>query len=352
MSLKKTIKKEIETKFPKIYKSKNDSVLDFYTWVNTRNFWAILFIYFVSVLIIGLYTQFIDFDFLKILNIKFEDNIKTFTTGIITLVSMNLFVTNLLFTHLKDERDDIQSIIDKKVNFKFITYLGFSIIVCILSLYFFSPNIFNGNVKSNILIFIFCSFLCYIFLLIILYNTVFNFIHKTKRTEIIKTELKLEFHKAFYNDYYKKRFNEEYKNLMENKLNFSHYSNWREIEGIEHLKINNSKDIYLEDINDTSNQFDKVKNVEKFYHIMELGKQYQKNTDIRLFSVSDKIKFKYKRFYSFSTKNSFPLESHREYLDKLLKKVTDNTLTNRYTDLSTNLKSLEDIYSEYIDLKS
>lgn len=354
MSLKKLITKEIENKFPKVYKSKNDKISNFYIWFYSKNFWSILLIYNALILIIALYSKYIDFEFLKILDIKFEDTVKTFTTGIITLVSMNLFVTNLLLTHLKDERDDIQSIIDRKVNFKFITYLGFTLIICVLCLYFFSPSITNVNVKSNILIFIFSSFVCYILLLIILYNTVFNFIHKTKRTEIVKSELNLEFYKAFYIDYFKRRFKEEYINLMEDKLNFQPYPIWQEVEGINHYTHKSSKNIYLKDIsvNAVTKLSKEINNTKKYYHVLELGKQYQKDTEIKLFSFSKKKNLKYNKIYSFSKKAPLQSEYSQEYLDKLLKKINDNTLSNKYNELSTNLKNLEDIYEEYIELEN
>lgn len=347
------ITKEIETKFPKVYKSKNDKISNFYIWVYSKNFWSILLIYNALILIIALYSKYIDFEFLKILDIKFEDTVKTFTTGIITLVSMNLFVTNLLLTHLKDERDDIQSIIDRKVNFKFITYLGFTLIICVLSLYFFSPSIHNENVKSNILIFIFSTFVCYIILLVILYNTVFNFIHKTKRTEIVKSELNVEFYNAFYLDYFKKRFKEEYINLMENNLNFQTYPIWQDIEGINHYTHKISNNIFLKDINvdAVSKLAKKINSATKYYHVLELERKYEKNSEIKLFSLSENKKLKCNKIYTFSTKSSTHYEYSQEYLDKLLKKIDDNTLNNNFFELSTNLKSLEDIYDEYIELE-
>lgn len=354
MSLKKLISKEIEVKFPKVFKSKNNKISIFRNWIFSKNFWAILIFYNVLIFVIVLYSKYIDFEFLKILDIKFEDTVKTFTTGIITLVSMNLFVTNLLLTHLKDERDDIQSIIDRKVNFKFITYLGFTLIICVLSLYFFSPSITNENVKSNILIFIFSTFVCYILLLVILYNTVFNFIHKTKRTEIVKSELNLEFHKAFYIDYFKRRFKEEYRNLMENKLNFQSYPTWQEVEGINHYTHKISKNIFLKDISvdAISKLSKKITNTTKYYHILELERQYQKDSEIKLFSLSEKKNFKCNKIYSFSSKSSIHSEYSQEYLDKLLKKIDNNTLNNKFNELSTNLKNLEDIYNEYIELEN
>ena len=71
MSLKKMITKEIETKFPKVYKSKNDKISNFYIWFYSKNFWSILLIYNALILIIALYSKYIDFEFLKILDIKF-----------------------------------------------------------------------------------------------------------------------------------------------------------------------------------------------------------------------------------------------------------------------------------------
>lgn len=353
MSLKQLIKKEIKRKFPAVYKSKNDKISNIYQWINKRSFWPILIVYILFIIIITLYSKLIDFEFLKILDIEFDDNIKIFTTGIITLVSMNLFVTNLLFTHLKDERDDIQSIIDRKVNFKFITYLGFTLIICVLCLYFFSPNLIYNNTKSNILIFIFSSFIGYIFLLVNLYNTVFNFIHKTKRSEIIKTELNLEFRKAFYCDYLQKRFKEEYVNLMEKKTNFLPYPIWQEIPGLKAYTYKSSQNFYFADV--SISQLSKLsgnkQNSEIYYHQLHLGREYLKNEDLKLFSLISNKNFKYKKIYTFSTKNSLSTFYSQENLDRLLRKINDNTLTNRYNDLSSNLKNLEEIYTEYIELE-
>lgn len=351
MSLKKSIKKEIQSKFPKVYNSNNNKISNLKYWIFGKNFWHLLLSYIVVIAFVIIYSKFIDFRFLKILEIKFEDNIKTFTTGIITLVSMNLFVTNLLLTHLKDERDDIQSIIDKKVNFKFITYLGFTLIICVLFLYFFSTSVKSENINNNILIFIFSSFIFYIFLLVNLYNTVFNFIHKTKRTEIVKTELNLEFYKAFYIDYYKRRFNEEYKSIMEKKLNFQPYPIWSEIQGINHHTYKPSKNIYLDDINikAITKLSEELPKKARYYHLIELNKQYKKDEHIKLFSLLENKKFDYNKVYSFSTNNSIQLEYSQEHLDKLLKKINDNTLNNKFSELSINLKSLNDIYTEYIE---
>jgi len=351
MSLKKSIKKEIQSKFPKVYSSNNNKISNLKCWIFNKNFWHLLLSYIIVITFVTLYSKFIDFSFLKVFEIKFEDNIKTFTTCIITLVSMNLFVTNLLLTHLKDERDEIQSIVDKKVNFKFITYLGFTLIICVLFLYFFSPSIKNENINNNLLVFIFSSFTCYIFLLVNLYNTVFNFIHKTKRTEIVKAELNLEFYKAFYIDYYKRRFNEEYKSIMEKQLNFQPYSIWTRIEGINHHTYKASKNIYLDDINIKAiTKFSKeLPKNGRYYHIIELNKQYNKDEHIKLFSFLESKKFNYNKVYSFSTNNSIQLGYTQEYLQKLLKKINDNTLNNKFSELSNNLKSLDDIYSEYIE---
>jgi hypothetical protein len=354
MSLISLINNELKTKFPQVYKAKNDRLSSFFTWVYSQNFKKILLSYFALILSVSTYTAFIDFDFLKIIEINFIDSVKTFTTGLITLVSMNLFVTNLLLTHLKEHREEIQSILDKKVNFKFITYFGFTLIISVLTLYFLNQNIQNENIKCNILILMFFSFISYILMLISLYNNVFNFINKNTRDEIIKSELKREFNIAFYKNYFKRRFNEEYINLMENKLNFKRYSTWNDIEGLNHYELTLTKNQYLKDINikKISRIHKKTNTSEKYYHFLELGKLYQKNTTNKLFSLPAKENFKYKKAYIFSTENTLKDEFNQENLDILLKKVNDNTLSNRYNDLSSNLKNLEEIYNEYIELEN
>lgn len=354
MSLKKSIKEEIQEKFPKVYSSNNDKILNLKYWIFSKNFWHLLVSYIIIIILVILYSKFIDFNFLKVLNVKFDDNIKTFTTGIITLVSMNLFVTNLLLTHLKEERDDLQSIIDKKVNFKFITYLGFTLIICVLFLYFISNSVNNENINNNILIFIFSSFIFYIFLLVNLYNTVFNFIHKTKRNEIVKAELNLEFYKAFYIDYYKRRFNEEYINIMENQLNFQRYPIWGGIQNAKHHIYKFPQTVYLDDINikAITKLSKKLPKQGRYYHSIELNKQYKKEENITLFSLMETRKFKFDNIYSFTRNSSIQTEYSKEYLDKLLKKISDNTLNNKFNDLSMNLKNLEDIYNEYINFEN
>ncbi|HAT4001769.1 TPA: hypothetical protein I9Y90_003319 [Elizabethkingia anophelis] len=282
---------------------------------------------------------------------NFEDNVKTFTTAIITLVSMNLFVTNLLLTHLKDERDDLQSIIDKRLNFKFITYLGFTIVINILVLYFISPTISNQELKSNVLIFIFSTFIIYIFFLITLYNKVFDFIHKLKRSEIIKSELEYEFLKAFYNNFLKKEFKSRYENLMEKKLGFSEYGFFNDKE-LKAIYTPQKKDKYLKDINikKLEKKLNRIEDMEKFYEPLELGQKLNKGQDYFFILFSQKYDKKLLDCYCLSSKSSLNEYSDNENLDRLLKKINNNTLINKHAELKDNLKSLDEIYSKYTNI--
>ena len=100
MGLKKKIKNDFKTKHPEIHKDNNNLYIKIQTIIFASNFWQIFCSYLGVISIVAFYSSYLNFDFLKILTVSFDDNIKTFTSGVITLVSMNLFVTNLLFTHL------------------------------------------------------------------------------------------------------------------------------------------------------------------------------------------------------------------------------------------------------------
>lgn len=350
MSLLKEINREIKTKFPDIYKDNNNIFFKLKSKLYSINFWQILLCYLIVIVFIVFYTKYISLDILKLINVNFEDNIKTFSTIIITLVSMNLFVTNLLLTHLKDERDDIQSIIDERVNFKFITYLGFSIILCILLLYFVSPSILIHDVKSNILIFIFSSFIFYILQLVILYNRVFNFIHKGERLQIIKQELNIEFSRAFYRNYIKSEFKKRYIQFMEEQ-SFERFSYFM-FENLTHISLKNKKPCYLKDIN-VQGIKDSAKKVtsERYYYELELDNEYLENTEINLLSFSQSTNVNFTKNYIFSRKKLFAEKYNQQHLDKLLKKIDNNTLSNKFSDLKSNLSDLDEVYTKYINIK-
>lgn len=353
MSLIKQINDEIRIKFPEVKKSENNWVSHLMGTFIRRSFWQTLTIFLALITCVILYTAYIDFDFLKILNINFDDSIKTITTCTITLVSMNLFVTNLLLTHLKDEREDLESLIDRKINFKFITHLGFTIIICILFLYFISPTITHENIKCNILIFIFCSFLCYILALVFLYNSVFKFINKLERSEIINSERKLELYRTFHVYYLRKRFSEIYVELMENELKFKKYESWTSVKGVKTYSLKTKNKVVLKDIkiNKLKSFSESIPNDEKYYHTVKYGRLYEKDIELALFSLPEMKGYDYKKVYSFTKNVKTQSTDNRQHLDRLLGKISNNTANNKYIDLELNLNDLSKIFKAYIELE-
>ncbi len=354
MSLLKEIEDDLQKKYPQINNSRYSFIQRLDRAILNANFWQVFISLIILILLSILYSQFLNFEFLKVLKINFLDNAKIFTTGIITLVSINLFVTNFLFTHLKEERDDLQSIIDEKVNFKFITYLGFTLIVCILLLYFLAPTVQNEDIKTNILIIIFISFLFYIFQLIFLYNKVFSFIHKGKRKKIIEDALDREFSNAFKNNYLKNEFKERYQNEMENNLEFSRYSPFNpEFDSeVKYLSIEKKKTVYLKDIK-LKKLKESLKNnnsKEKFFSVLELDQRFSKGKSHTVLVFTNPPDKKVINCFSFSSKQSLLGTYSQTQLNNLIQKVESNTVKNNYFELSNNLNDLERVYDLYIEL--
>lgn len=351
MSLIREIKNDIKSKYPDVYEINNDRLVTIQSLVSKSSFWHILALYLFCILLVILYSLFINFKCFQILSINFEDNIKVFTTGVITLVSMNLFVTNLLFTHLKEERDEIQTVIDRRINFKFITYLGFSIIISILLLYFISPTVNNNDIKTNILIFIFLSFLIYIFLLVDLYTTVFEFIHKSKRRDIVRKELEKEFMKAFYYNCLRIRFKERYTHFIKDQKGFISHFYFGE-ENLHSISFCKKKDKYLIDIDlkKLETELANIDDKEKKYLSLELNQKFpkQKSHDILLFSTKHRGKI----LNSYIFRNSPLIDEEFEYenIDRLIKKMNLNTLENKFESLEDNLEDLLVVYLKYINL--
>lgn len=354
MSLIQEIKNDIKSKYPDVYKMNNDRLVTVQFLMSKSSFWHILALYLFCILLVILYSLFINFKCFQILSINFEENIKVFTTGVITLVSMNLFVTNLLFTHLKEERDEIQTVIDRRINFKFITYLGFSIIISILLLYFISPTVNNSDVKTNVLIFIFLSFLIYIFLLVDLYTTVFEFIHKSKRKDIVRKELETEFLKSFYFNCLKMKFKDRYVHFIKNQKGFIPHFYFGEEEDLHSISFCENKDKYLVDI-DLRNLDEELVNIvdeEKKYLSLELNQKFPKEEshDILLFSTKHRHREKILNSYIFRNKPLVDEEFEYENIDRLIKKINLNTLDNRFEALEDNLEDLLIVYVKYINL--
>ena len=267
---------------------------------------------------------------------------------------MNLFVTNLLLTHLKEERDDLQTIIDKRVTFKFITYLGFTVIISILSLYFLSSSITSTDVKSNILVLIFFTFLFYIFQLINLYNSVFNFLNKTNRSKIIAAELDIEFSKAFYNNLLKFEFQKRYKEFYEETLKFKKYVAYSHSTlGLESVKLRSHRDLYLVDvkINSLKHVFNSLTVTDRYYVPLELDMKLEKSQEREILFLTKKIKNKFSNHYILKKKPCLQSELESDNINKLLRKISQNTLHNKFSDLKDNLDSLDNIYSKYMSLQ-
>lgn len=354
MSLIKQLKEEAKEKYPQIYLA-NNKLSELFNYRFSRLIFAEIFgVLIILIICVSLYTIYINFQFLQFLNINFEDNIKTFTTIIITLVSMNLFVTNVLFTHLRDERDEIQYIIDNRIHFKFITYLGFTIILCVICLYFISPSFENIYVKSNILILLFISFIYYIFRLIRLYDTVFNFLNKSKRIQIIKDELDSEFSRAFYNDFLKKEFKKRYLDLL-TKYSFTKCFSFKTgSDNFKKLSFQEKNDVYLVDIDvfGLESHIKKIKDVDKKYLSLELNQKFEKNNIHCIFTFKDIQKSNLRKYFILKKKPLLNNTTDKENLIKLLNKVSNNTLNNKFQDLNENLKTLENIYIKYVKLES
>jgi len=352
MSLKKKIKNDFKTKYPEIHKDNNNLYVKFQTIIFASNFWQIFCSYLAIIFFVAFYSSYLNLNFFKILTVSFDDNIKTFTSGVITLVSMNLFVTNLLFTHLKDERDDIQNIIDERVNFKFITYLGFSIIICILCLYFLSTTIHNKDIKSNILIFIFISFISYIFLLIKLYNNVFKFINKEQRLKIIRKELMLEFSRAYYNNFIKNEFKTRYDDFILKEQSFERFPFFPDAD-ITHISISKNKTSFLNDIktDGLKKALSKINIEKKYFHSLNIDDEFPKNKEINIYSFNGEIDLKLSKYFSFARNKKFEDKFEKQQLNRLLSKIDDNSAKNNSTALKSNLENLEEIYIKYIELE-
>ena len=352
MSLINQLKKEVKEKYPEVHSVNNKTFESLNFQFSRVTFGQVFGTFILLIIIVTFYTLFLNWEILKILNVNFEDNIKIFTTSIITLVSMNLFVTNLLFTHLKEERDEIQYIIDSRIHFKFITYLGFTIILCVLCLYFVSPSFENASIKANILILLFISFLYYISKLILLYTTVFNFLNKSKRTQIVKDELNTEFFKAFYQNFLKSEFKKSYLATITKYGFSSYYSFSLSTQDFETIGFTKKFNCFLHDINlsKLESYLKEIKDNNKKYAPLELNQEFEKNKVHNIFTFEAKQKLLLKKYFIFKKKSYLSYGIEKESLNRLLGKVAINTLNNKFHDLGENLKSLDDIYERYVKL--
>ncbi|MCF6140322.1 hypothetical protein L1S34_03395 [Flavobacterium sp. K77] len=351
MSILSETQKEINSEFPELYKTYSDKTNKINNFFSNLSFKQILLIFLCSILIVFLYTYF-NFEFLNILDIDFNDTIKILTPSVITLVSMNLFVTNLLLTHLKDDRDDLEKIITKKVHFKFITYFGFAIVFYLLVLIFTFKILVIY--KTNILILLFYSFLIFIFLLINLYKTVFEFINKTTRKNIIAKELKIEFENILYVKKVKKEFRIKYNNFFKNNnftLTTSHLFNFDDqLKDKHNITVNFDKVKYFRDIRSTEllKHFIKIKNKVNYYTNLELDEKTPANNDLLLISI-DEENNKLSNYFIYKDKPMFEESFETDILNILLKKIDYNVSNNKLEDLKEDLSNVNDIFEKFLN---
>ena len=332
----------------RFYNKKSNRLDSFFRNLYKLSFYKILGLLMLCSIIISVFTYLnITWD---LINYDFKELLKTITTSSITLVSMNLFVTNLLLTHLKEERDDLEKFILNKINFVFVTYFGFSIILFLVILNI-SHEIIDDKIKSNILLFLSYCFIVFIILLIYLYNIIFKFIIKSKRNLLINKELEKEFSQNLY----KHKFHVSF-----NSIFLNHFSE-KEIKTVPHnlypwrddlqnsVIINNkfSKDKYFRNI--------KLHNIKKEYKNISISeiKLNQKiiaGNEIFLSSIDpDNKKIKQNKLKSAFIFTNKPLFGKNDttmieiILDKFDKDVKNQNMENLKIDLQ-NINTIFDIY--------
>lgn len=351
MSILSETKKGVKYEFPDLHKIYNDKTNKINRIISNLSFKQILLILLSAISIVFIYTYF-NFKFLNILEIDFNDTIKILTPSVITLVSMNLFVTNLLLTHLKEDRDDLEKIINKKVHFKFITYFGFAIIFYLLVLIFTFKII--ENYKTNILILLFYSFLIFIFLLINLYRVVFEFINKTSRKNIISKELKIEFEKILYMKKVKKEFKIKYNNFFKtNKFIITNsylFGLDEQLQDKNNVTIKFEKVKYFRDLKSKQliKHFDKIKDKDNYYTNIELDEKMPTNNDLLLISISEKNE-KLAKYFIYKDKPMFEESFETDILNILLKKIDYNVNNNKLEDLKEDLSNVNSIFEKFLN---
>ena len=351
MSILSETKKGIKSEFPDLHRNYYDKTNKINRIISNLSFNQILLIFLSSIILVTLYTYF-NLKFLDILEIDFNDTIKILTPSVITLVSMNLFVTNLLLTHLKDDRDDLEKIINKKVHFKFITYFGFAIVLYLLVLIFTFKII--ENYKANILIFLFCSFIIFIFLLINLYRIVFEFINKSTRKSIISKELKIEFEKILYVKKVKKEFKIKYNNffkLNEFTLTTSYlYGLDEQLMDKNNITVNFDKLQYFRDLKSSKllQHLVKLKDKNNFYTNIDLDEKMPTNNDLLLISINEKNE-KLSNYFIYKDKPIFDESFEIDILNILLKKIDYNVNNNKLEALKEDLSNINSVFEKFLN---
>ncbi|MHC0441462.1 hypothetical protein [Flavobacterium sp. 3-210] len=319
------------------------------------SFWNIFLIMIAIILVIIIYSN-KKFDlFFDFLVIDFKELLKVLTSTVITLVSMNLFVTNLLLTHLKEERDDLEKFINKKIPFRFITYFGFSIILLLLFL-----NLFYGHLecsKNNILIFLAYSFFIFIGALIYLYDKVFKFITKSQRKILIFNELKREFNLNLYRSKFKKVFSENYNEFFAN-LNFKVVSKNLplfndDLAGNINILVKSNHEKYFKDLKYKSLKLliEKIEPINQFYSTHDLDDKILNQDEILLLSFqtsNEKVNENLLRSkFVYSKENFFDENETNDILETVLEKFDKNIKSGKLEDLTSDLKNFENILNDF-----
>ncbi len=350
MILAETIK-EIKRDFPKLHSSYYNIYSIILNRVTTSSFFKIAIIFFLLICIVVLYT-YSNLTFLNFLEVDFHDTIKVLTTSVITLVSMNLFVTNLLLTHLKDERDDLEKIISKKVQFKFVTYFGFSIIIYLLILNVIFKNI--EDYKTNILIFLFYCFLFFILLLINLYKIVFEFINKSSRKKILHYELNHEFDKILYVNKIKKEFVVKYDSFFNShtfkKTSPLFFSFSNKLSTKTNVTVKFSKISFFRDL-DTKRLKKillKLNHTDNYFASLQLDDKFQIANDFLLVSINEDS-YKIKNCFVFKETALFSDELEPEVLNILLKKLENNVKNDRLEELKEDLSNINSVLGKFLN---
>jgi hypothetical protein len=343
--------KEIKRDYPNLHNSYHNTYSTILTRITNLSFFKIVIVFFCLICLVVFYTS-SNITFLNILEIDFNDTIKVLTTSVITLVSMNLFVTNLLLTHLKDERDDLEKIINRKVRFKFVTYFGFSIIVYLLILNFTFKNI--EEYKTNILIFLFYCFLCFIFLLINLYKIVFEFINKSSRKKILYFELNSEFDKILYVNKIKKEFKKKYIQFF-TSLDFKEttptfFSFDQNLVDKINVTTRFEKVNFFRDLNDKRLKkiAQKLSNTDNYFASLQLNDKFQIGNDFLLVSLNEDSE-KIKNCFIFKQDPLFSDNLEPEVLNILLKKMENNIKNDRVEELREDLSNINSVFEKFLN---
>lgn len=312
--------------------------------ITKLNFKQLIILFLIPISIIFIY-NYVDSNFLGFVEFNYDDVLKILTSSAITFVTLNLTITNLLLTHLKDDRDHFEHIIQKKVKYKFITYLGFSIIFYLVLLNIWGESI--PQTKHDILLFLGYSFIYFILLIINLYNNVFTFILSNDRKKILNEELIKEIKIKLYTQKVKKDFNNSLDLFFEKKM-FTKSSRFLIFEDQNHNKvhINFKSTKYLTDF--------KIDKAEKTLKRRANQKVYSYNIDSvfemdndYLFASSNEDISTIKELYIFKNKPNFKLTDDQIF-KLFIKRLNKNIESGNIESLNDDFENINEIIELYI----